>query len=147
MLKYFVKLKNKFIEYRKQHSLWYIIKHTSSIVIGFVLSPLSWWNDLLINIPLAYVMTWAPLKLLAPVVEVDQTMFLIVFIFNYWVTNVVGIMMMHYSSKKLVNKKAKVNYRTDLLIAGVYTAGIAIFFYVNPGDLLAAANIIPQWVQ
>ena len=27
-------------------------------VIGFLLSPLSWWNDLLVNIPLAVAFAW-----------------------------------------------------------------------------------------
>ncbi len=32
--------------------------HTLVIAAGFVLSPLSWWNDMVVNLPLSYLMAW-----------------------------------------------------------------------------------------
>ena len=49
----------------KKHHLINIILVTA----GFILSPLSWWNDLLVNIPLAYLFS-LPFSIL------DESLFL-----------------------------------------------------------------------
>ena len=66
--------------------------------IGYILSPLSWWNDLLINIPLAYAFAF-------PFGFVSRSLFLPMMIFGYWITNVVGFMLMHYGVTDLVSKE------------------------------------------
>lgn len=42
----------KILDYSSKYKLK--IKSFFIAVVGFVLSPLSWWNDLFVNIPLAY---------------------------------------------------------------------------------------------
>lgn len=69
-------------------------------VIGFLLSPLSWWNDLLVNIPLAY--------LGGTIVGfVYKPLFYPALVISYWLTNIVGLIMIHYSAKKLINSTSK----------------------------------------
>jgi hypothetical protein len=53
------------------------------VVVGYLLSPLSWWNDIFLNLPLAYlfgsVFGWF-----------SRTLFLPMFVLGYWLTNVAG---------------------------------------------------------
>lgn len=56
--------------------------------VGFLLSPLSWWNDLLINIPLAYFLA-SPLGL------INRKIFIVGFVGFYWLTNLLGFVLMH----------------------------------------------------
>ncbi len=57
-------------------------------VLGYLLSPFSWWNDAFLNIPLAYFfgsfcgMFW-------------EKLFLPSTILGYWFTNWIGLVLMH----------------------------------------------------
>jgi len=54
--------------------------------VGFLLSPLSWWNDLFVNIPLALAFAWL-------VSWINPRLFATSFVVGYWATNVVGLIM------------------------------------------------------
>ncbi len=142
-----LKIRETLRGYAKEHHPGYIIKHAASFIIGFVLSPLSWWNDIFVNFPLAYAMTWPALKLTSYLFPVSKNLFLTAFIFNYWVTNIAGMIMMHYSGKKLINKDAKFDILKDLLIGIIYSAIIVIIFILDPGEALTNLHIIPTWVK
>ncbi|MBI5665247.1 MAG: hypothetical protein HZC49_09245 [Nitrospirae bacterium] len=66
--------------------------------IGYMLSPLSWWNDLYLNIPLAYLGAWLASLFYKPA-------FLTAFIAAYWITNVAGLVIMHKGIKKAAGKQ------------------------------------------
>ncbi|MEB3773437.1 MAG: hypothetical protein GSR86_00735 [Desulfurococcales archaeon] len=55
--------------------------------VGFILSPLSWWNDLFVNVPLALVIS----KVLSMLIDVSVSR---LFVVSYWVTNVVGLLLL-----------------------------------------------------
>jgi hypothetical protein len=56
-------------------------------VIGYLLSPLSWWNDAVVNLPLAWL--FASLVSLA-----WHRLFAPAMILGYWLTNIVGLLLM-----------------------------------------------------
>jgi hypothetical protein len=56
-------------------------------VIGYLLSPLSGWNDAFVNLPLAWL--FASLISLA-----SHRLFAPAMILGYWLTNIVGLLMM-----------------------------------------------------
>jgi uncharacterized membrane protein len=95
------------------------LKGTGLTAIGFMLSPLSWWNDLVLNIPLAYgfgvVFGFISRELFLPAVVV-----------GYWITNVLGFVLMHYGGKELITGKktscTKKNTIKALTVTGIYTA-------------------------
>ena len=69
----------------------------SLFVTGFILSPISWWNDAVVNLPIAY--------LAAQLAAIfDQRLFLFAFVGTYWATNLVGLISMHVSARKLLRK-------------------------------------------
>lgn len=91
--------------------------------IGYILSPLSWWNDLFINLPLAYVFA----SLFG---FFSKDLFLPAMIVGYCITNVAGFILMHHGVQDIVTKETKKYTRKelvkDIIISLIYTAIIVI---------------------
>lgn len=67
-----------------------LIFRSAVFAVGYILSPLTWWNDLFINIPLAYLFA----VLLNNLFSLDFT---VLFSIGYALTNIAGIMLMKIS--------------------------------------------------
>jgi hypothetical protein len=77
--------------------------------IGFMLSPLSWWNDLFVNVPLAVGFAWIVSLFYKPA-------FGPAVIVGYWMTNVAGLLLMHKGARKAFGTGETQAYtRRDLL--------------------------------
>lgn len=91
--------------------------------VGFMLSPLSWWNDAFVNLPLALGFAWL-------VARVNQAAFEPALILGYWLTNVIGFILMHKGAQKLLNAGGKPYTRRDFLrdvgISLLYTLFIVV---------------------
>lgn len=68
-------------------------------LLGYLLSPLSFWNDAVINIPLAYACAWL-------VSLVYRPAFLSAFIFGYWMTNIAGLVLLHKGAAAALRRTA-----------------------------------------
>ena len=111
-------------------------------LIGFLLSPISWWNDILVNFPLSYLFA-VPFRLL------DERLFLPSFILGYWLTNIAGILMMHFGVKNAVNPKSekvsKKELRNTILVGIFYT--IVIVFLVLSGIIDIPIDLIERLIS
>jgi hypothetical protein len=101
-------------------------KVTGGIVsfIGFMLSPLSWWNDAFVNLPLALAFAWAVSLFYRPA-------FGPAVIIGYWLTNVLGLVLMHKGAKQVLsnessNPYSRSDFLRDLLISLLYTGLILV---------------------
>ncbi|MBI4849045.1 MAG: hypothetical protein HY808_10815 [Nitrospirae bacterium] len=97
--------------------------------IGYLLSPLSWWNDLYLNIPLAYVGAWLASLLYKPA-------FLPAFVVAYWITNITGFVLMHKGVEKIAGREVKKAYSKkallkDLALSLAYTVLIIILIKLH----------------
>ncbi|NJK63242.1 MAG: hypothetical protein HC921_11680 [Synechococcaceae cyanobacterium SM2_3_1] len=98
------------------------------IGIGYMLSPLSWWNDLFFNLPIAlllgYALSW-----------LNSDWFLPGTVIGYWISNVVGIVMMQFGAVDMFLGQEKRNTKRDLLVglggSTLYTLVIAILVYFH----------------
>ena len=95
------------------------------IFLGFWLSPLSPWNDLFTNIPVAYALAF----LLS--FGVDQ-LFIPIFVGGYWISNILGFVLMHYGYVHI--KDAKYSFRDHwksyLLATTLYTVlAVGLIWY------------------
>ena len=99
------------------------------LVIGFLLSPLSWWNDLFFNLPIAYffgyICSWFDKDLLLP--------FTIV---GYWISNLAGILLMQVGAMDVfLESPQERNLKKDLLMgvasSTVYTLIIIVLLRLN----------------
>jgi hypothetical protein len=95
---------------------------------GFILSPLSWWNDLLVNVPLAYLFA-------VPFSFADERLFLPAFVLGYWLTNILGFVLLHLGAGRVFKPDRPVDLRRDLLISVGYTLLIV---------LLVAGGLLPD---
>lgn len=83
------------------------------LVIGFLLSPMSWWNDLFFNLPVAYcfgyVCSWFSADLLIPCT-----------LAGYWFSNIGGILLMQVGVMDVFQEQPKErNLKRELLIGAV----------------------------
>ncbi len=91
--------------------------------IGYLLSPLSWWNDTFVNIPLALLFAWLVSFCYKPAFTASL-------IAGYWLTNVIGLVLLHKGARKMLSEKPPLDWRRELLmdviISLIYT-GVIVF--------------------
>jgi hypothetical protein len=92
-------------------------------LIGFLLSPLSWWNDLFVNVPLAILFGWLVSFFYAPIFEGAV-------ILGYWLTNVLGLVLLHKGAREWATKREGRDGRHELIkgltITMIYTLIIVV---------------------
>ncbi len=97
--------------------------------IGYMLSPLSWWNDLVFNLPIALVLGYG-------VSWFNPHWFLPGTIVGYWLSNVLGMVMMQFGAVDLFLADDQRNTSRDLWMgfagATLYTilAAALVYFHV-----------------
>ncbi|MBI1871565.1 MAG: hypothetical protein HYS07_10275 [Chlamydiae bacterium] len=88
------------------------------IGLGWILSPLTWWNDWFINLPLSWLLAGF-------VARQDQAAFGKYFIFFYWFTNLLGFLLMYlgwrfaFFMKKVSRREIFISFSVSLLYTGV----------------------------
>jgi len=85
------------------------------LVTGYLLSPLCWWNDLIFNLPIAYLFGYicslfAP-KLLMPCV-----------IIGYWLSNIIGILLMQAGAIDVFQKQSQERNLKKELFTGLVSS-------------------------
>lgn len=80
------------------------------LIIGYLLSPLSFWNDLFFNLPIAYFFGYV-CSLFSP------NLLLPCSIVGYWLSNVAGILLMQVGAVDVFQEQAKErNLKKDILM-------------------------------
>jgi hypothetical protein len=91
--------------------------------IGYLLSPLSWWNDIIINIPLAYAFAYL-------FGLISRSLFLPAMVLGYWLTNIIGFLLLHYGVRDMVANEKKPQRKgwifKVIAISLLYTAIVVI---------------------
>ncbi len=107
--------------------------------VGYLLSPLSWWNDLFINVPLALVFAWIASAVYKPAFTVSL-------VIGYWLTNVLGFVLMHKGAQHLLSDEDKRYSRRelvkDVIISVAYT--VLILVLVELGILKPFQHYFPR---
>jgi uncharacterized membrane protein YjjP (DUF1212 family) len=107
--------------------------------IGFLLSPLSWWNDAFVNIPLALLFAWLVSFFYKPAFTASL-------IIGYWLTNVLGFVLMHKGARQMLSKEPSAGTRrellADIIVSLIYTVVIVVL--VKMGILKPFAGYFKQ---
>ena len=88
-------------------------------VIGYLLSPLSWWNDPFINLPLAWL--FASLVSLA-----SHRLFVPAMIVGYWLTNIVGLLLMAHGTAGVVGGDSPRHRKRQLILSLIAATGYTL---------------------
>ena len=108
-------------------------------VVGFMLSPLSWWNDLFVNVPLALAFAWVISLFYKPAFSASVVL-------GYWLTNVLGFVLLHKGAQRMISEDARKYSRRDLLrdvgVSLLYTA--LIVGLIKSGVLKPIQNYFSQ---
>ncbi|HEY9767028.1 MAG TPA: hypothetical protein V6C71_00800 [Coleofasciculaceae cyanobacterium] len=107
--------------------------------LGFMLSPLSWWNDLFFNLPIAYFFGYI-------CAQFSANLFLPCAIAGYWLSNVLGILLMQLGVLDVVQEQSQErNFQKELLMglasSTVYTAIILLLLQFN---ILSTPDLFTQ---
>lgn len=110
--------------------------------IGFLLSPLSWWNDLFVNVPLALGFAWL-------VSWLWPAAFGVSFVVGYWLTNILGLVLMQKGAQQALAEQPEPYTRRALLrdvgISLAYT--LLIIALVQFGVLRPLPDYLPKSTQ
>lgn len=121
------------------------IKRATVGVFGFILSPLSWWNDVFVNFPLAFSFAWVTGKLINLFIVIHSWLFVSLFIFGYFLTNLSGFLMLHYSIFHMKNGR-KFSIKKQVLVSIFYSLVIVIFFGLDLCNPENGCRVFPSWV-
>jgi integral membrane sensor domain MASE1 len=98
----------------------------ATFFLGWLLSPLTSWNDVFVNIPLSYLTA----RLF---VKVFRTDFVVTLLAAYWFTNALGIAMMLASGQSIIRDK---NNRQRELLTILGTVAIYSLIVVLIGRII-----------
>ncbi len=98
--------------------------------IGWLLSPLTWWNDVFVNIPLSYLLA----SLLCVFLKHPPFVWLVVGC--YWLTNGLGLAMMYAGGKEMVKSSTKQSKQAIILICVFVIIYSAAMFYLDKSGRL-----------
>ncbi len=89
----------------------------------------------MVNVPLAYFFS-VPFSLL------DERLYVPAFALGYWLTNVLGFVLLHKGVAGMVSER-RPSLKSDLLIASVYTAVVGLVAAL--GWLPSPASLLETW--
>jgi len=138
-------LKPNLVNLKKEPTLLFVTRGIIG-VIGFILSPLTWWNDLFVNFPLSYAFAYLIGSLLRLFVLISKDLFINLFMVGYFLTNLIGFLMMHYSVFGVTRSKVG-SFKTEVLVSAFYTLVILVCFKIGLSNLAKALGIFPSWVK
>jgi hypothetical protein len=105
--------------------------------LGFWLSPLSPWNDVFTNVPLAYLFGFVFSFFYPPA-------FFPLVVLGYWLSNVLGFVLMHYGYAHLHDRHGpysfKKHWKVYMLATTIYTLLIVGLIYY--GILPSATEVL-----
>lgn len=113
-------------------SLFKNLRGGALISLGYMLSPLSWWNDLFFNLPIALVFGYG-------VSWINPHWFIPGTIIGYWLSNVLGMVMMQFGAVNIFLPEDKQNITRDIWMgfggATLYTVIVAALVYYHVLDI------------
>ena len=98
------------------------------LALGYMLSPLSWWNDLFFNLPIAYAFGHL-------VSCFTPQWFLSATVIGYWLSNILGFVFMQFGARDIAFRNTTHNLQKDLVISlgtsTLYTVAVVVLFKLN----------------
>ncbi|MEM9771192.1 MAG: hypothetical protein AAF889_06285 [Cyanobacteria bacterium P01_D01_bin.73] len=108
--------------------------------LGYMLSPLSWWNDVFFNLPIAYAFGYA-------VSWLSEGWFIPGTVVGYWLSNVIGIVMMQVGITDVARGDHQRNLKRDILWGVIgSTLYSVIIVLLARWEILSIPDFLPGFV-
>jgi hypothetical protein len=108
------------------------------VFLGFMMSPLCWWNDLIFNLPIAYGFGFIFSKL-------SQDLFFPSSIFGYWLSNLAGILLMQYGAMNVVESSSgERNLKKDLAMGVLSSTAFTLVMVVLVQSNVIDLSLLPH---
>ena len=115
-------------------------KQLQSIIffIGWVLSPFTTWNDLLVNVPLSYLIANFLYCFARPA-------FKWLLIGSYIFTNILGLLLMYFSGREyILSRKSKIKAVVSLAMSTAALSAI-VYFLDKSGNLIILSEYFSKF--
>lgn len=93
------------------------LAHWIIAFIGLMLSPITWWNDPFVNIPISYLAA-------SVIAHFSPKLFSISFLLFYWLTNVIGMFLLYIGGEGLI--KTKISGGKQIVTVIIYSVIILV---------------------
>lgn len=100
----------------------------SLFFIGWLLSPLTFWNDAFVNIPIAYILA----SLAYRVGRFDFVRSVLIF---YWLSNILGIAIMYFTGRGILADRKNLSQAIKITILTILIYSIILVLISNSGIL------------
>ncbi len=108
------------------------------VFLGFMMSPLCWWNDLIFNLPIAYGFGFVFGKL-------SEDFFFPGSVLGYWLSNLVGILLMQYGAMNVVESSApERNIKKDLAMGIVSSTAFTVVMVALVQSNVIDISLLPH---
>lgn len=111
--------------------------------LGLMISPIMWWNDLVINLPMAFVFAYVVGFVLSLVIPVNLTFFLVLIGIGYFLSNVIGFLLME-KGVDLYRGKSKFvfNWKKNLLYSALTVFLVVLSIQIGLLDLAETQKLM-----
>jgi hypothetical protein len=104
-------------QFAQTGNLWKKLTGGVLFAIGYLLSPLCWWNDLVFNLPIAYCFGYICSAF-------DRDLLLPGSIIGYWLSNIIGILMMQLGAMDVLQKQSQERNLKQELSLGIASSTV-----------------------
>ncbi len=96
--------------------------------IGWLLSPLTFWNDTFVNIPISYICASLFARLF-------HSNFLLTMLIIYWTTNILGLLMMYLSGRSVFKDGKSIIREVVIFLVTIVTYSLILIVLNSLGVL------------
>jgi hypothetical protein len=96
--------------------------------VGWLLSPLTFWNDAFVNIPIAYICA----SLAYRMARLDFVKSMLVF---YWLSNLLGILIIYFAGRRILADKKTRAHEITITILTILIYSAILILISNAGFL------------
>ncbi|MDZ4876554.1 MAG: hypothetical protein CLLPBCKN_005989 [Chroococcidiopsis cubana SAG 39.79] len=94
------KIQARLQQFTQEGNIWKKLRGAVFFAIGYLLSPLCWWNDIVFNLPIAYFFGYICSLF-------NRDLLLPSSIVGYWLSNIIGILMMQAGAMDVLQGQPK----------------------------------------
>ena len=111
------KIQARLQQFAQEGNIWKKLRGGVFLAIGYLLSPLCWWNDIVFNLPIAYFFGYICSLF-------NRDLLIPCSIAGYWLSNIFGILMMQAGAMDVLQGQPKERNVKKELLTGIASSTV-----------------------